>query len=276
MANKLEERLYSSASTKEEYLDMSSLKRRLHLVAKGVDVPQLSAERVAPLLPNQGSQTSQNNSNNVPRNHNNQPCRSSIEGSGSMVLNPQQTDTQMLLQATPNQLNPNSIKRPEGITNTQSEKRKQLALQQRRLILLRHSKLCKLPNCNTKFCSQLKTHWAHIQQCTALDCQVQHCLSSRSVLSHQYYCKRKATSDSCQICVPVKQFYRKLGDDDDGDNWNDDWNNFSLFETERRDRASSTNLTPLPPNDTTGNQALIEDIQTKQAVITQICSQKVR
>lgn len=276
MANKLEERLYSSASTKEEYLDMSSLKRRLHLVAKGVDVPQLSAERVAPLLPNQGSQTSQNNSNNVPRNHNNQPCRSSIEGSGSMVLNPQQTDTQMLLQATPNQLNPNSIKRPEGITNTQSEKRKQLALQQRRLILLRHSKLCKLPNCNTKFCSQLKTHWAHIQQCTALDCQMQHCLSSRSVLSHQYYCKRKATSDSCQICVPVKQFYRKLGDDDDGDNWNDDWNNFSLFETERRDRASSTNLTPLPPNDTTGNQALIEDIQTKQAVITQICSQKVR
>ena len=244
MANKLEERLYSSASTKEEYLDMSSLKWRLHLVAKGVDVPLLSARRVAPLLPNQG----------------NQPFRSSIEGSGGMVLNPQS----------------NSIKRPESITNTQTDKRKQLALQQRRLILLRHSKLCKLPNCNTKFCSQLKIHWEHIQQCTALDCQVQHCLSSRSVLSHQYYCKRKATSGSCQICVPVKQFYRKLGDDDDGDNWNDDWNNFSLFETERRDKASSTNLTPLFPNDTTGNQALIKDIQTKQAVITQICSQKVR
>ena len=46
---------------------MPSLKQRLLLFARGVNVPQLSAQHVAPLLPNQGSQTSQNNSN-VPQN----------------------------------------------------------------------------------------------------------------------------------------------------------------------------------------------------------------
>ena len=46
---------------------MSSLKQRLLLFARGVNVPQLSAQRVAPLLPNQGSRTSQKNSN-VPQN----------------------------------------------------------------------------------------------------------------------------------------------------------------------------------------------------------------
>ena len=46
---------------------MSSLEQRLLLFARGVNVPQLSAQRVAPLLANQGSLTSQNNSN-VPQN----------------------------------------------------------------------------------------------------------------------------------------------------------------------------------------------------------------
>ena len=151
MAKKLEEHLYSSASTKEEYLDMSSLKQRLHLVAKGVDVPQLSAQRVAPLITNQGSQTSQYG-NDVTQNNSTHPFTSSLEGSISTGLNPQQTNTQMVQQARHTQLNTNSIKKPESIASTQKEKKKQLALQQRRLILLRHSKLCKLLNCTTKFC----------------------------------------------------------------------------------------------------------------------------
>ncbi|KAL7549416.1 hypothetical protein ACHAWF_012686 [Thalassiosira exigua] len=40
MAKKLEEHLYRSAHTKEEYIDPASLKRRLHLIAKGVGIPK--------------------------------------------------------------------------------------------------------------------------------------------------------------------------------------------------------------------------------------------
>eukprot|EP01082_Thalassiosira_pseudonana_P006313 g5905.t1 g5905 contig20:403092-405730(+) len=45
MATKLEEHLYRSAHTKEEYIDPASLKRRLHLIiAKGVGVPKSGNE----------------------------------------------------------------------------------------------------------------------------------------------------------------------------------------------------------------------------------------
>lgn len=40
MAKKLEEHLYRSAHTKDEYVDPASLKRRLHLIAKGVGIPK--------------------------------------------------------------------------------------------------------------------------------------------------------------------------------------------------------------------------------------------
>lgn len=40
MAKKLEEHLYRSSHTKNEYIDPASLKRRLHLIAKGVGVPK--------------------------------------------------------------------------------------------------------------------------------------------------------------------------------------------------------------------------------------------
>jgi len=40
MTKKLEEHLYRSAHTKEEYIDPASLKRRLHLIAKGVGIPK--------------------------------------------------------------------------------------------------------------------------------------------------------------------------------------------------------------------------------------------
>ena len=40
MAKKLEEHLYRSAHTKDEYIDPASLKRRLHLIAKGVGIPK--------------------------------------------------------------------------------------------------------------------------------------------------------------------------------------------------------------------------------------------
>lgn len=40
MAKKLEEHLYRSAHTREDYIDPASLKRRLHIIAKGVGLPK--------------------------------------------------------------------------------------------------------------------------------------------------------------------------------------------------------------------------------------------
>ena len=41
MAKKLEEHIYRSAHTKDEYINPASLKRRLHLIAKGVGIPKI-------------------------------------------------------------------------------------------------------------------------------------------------------------------------------------------------------------------------------------------
>ena len=41
MAKKLEEHIYRSAHTKDEYVNPASLKRRLHLIAKGVGIPKI-------------------------------------------------------------------------------------------------------------------------------------------------------------------------------------------------------------------------------------------
>ena len=40
MAKKLEEHLYRSALTKEEYVDQSTLKKRLQMIAHGLGVPK--------------------------------------------------------------------------------------------------------------------------------------------------------------------------------------------------------------------------------------------
>ena len=47
MAKKLEEHLYRSAHLKDAYIDLASLKKRLHLIAKGVGIPKSNTPSVS-------------------------------------------------------------------------------------------------------------------------------------------------------------------------------------------------------------------------------------
>ncbi len=47
MAKKLEEHLYRSAHLKDEYVDLASLKKRLHLITKGVGIPKSNTPSVS-------------------------------------------------------------------------------------------------------------------------------------------------------------------------------------------------------------------------------------
>eukprot|EP00804_Cyclotella_cryptica_P008134 CCRYP_004622-RC/>CCRYP_004622-RC protein AED:0.01 eAED:0.01 QI:2408/0.8/0.83/1/1/0.83/6/813/1435 len=382
MAKKLEEHLYRSAQTKEEYMDLSSLKRRLHLIAKAVGVPKFGyqSELRAPvsavsnvvgtnmnqhvmqptnaanlnngmqrnnaMQPNNDMQA--NNavqlSNGMQANNAMQPQNNAVQpfATGSQEasgLNPQQMKSQLsqLQQIRENVQNgtPSSVfvsseqmlsdpsfkaaipdSSHSNGTDTSSidprAEKKNLVLQQqqRRLLLLRHSKLCRIgPNCDTKFCPQMVILWKHLKYCRGKTCPVPHCVSSRCVLSHHRNCKRRGLSASCEICYPVAKYIRRLTGDTDGDHWNDDWDNFSVFEADgdgygdgdgEIDSSTSTadnimsnssgpihgeisasGLTPQPhiqlnePASVIGIQALQNDIEQKQAVLAQIRRQKV-
>lgn len=367
IAKKIEEHLYRSAPTRDEYLDTSSLKRRIHLIAKGVGIPKLSEDgntssfldqiqSMGASLDIMLQQNSIQMNNSVPSQHmhqsNMQPPNNmqqamqplSTCSQGNVVLNPQQMQiTPQMLQQLQTQQSTNNAPQSAQILNAQpasagtpgssraddalaKKKAQVLQQQQRRLMLLRHSKLCRNPECTTKFCPQMIVLWKHLQFCRAKTCPVPHCVSSRCVLTHHLNCKQKNISNSCEICFPVKQLVEKLGDTD-GDDWNDDWGvsacsciritfrlknsyifqsqNCSPFETEGGEGESVTTSNaastaaiitsnasdPLatmagllsqaqlqlnqPPRAPDDSQGLIEDIQKKHAVLTQIRTQKV-
>ena len=345
MAKKLEEHLYRSAQTKDEYLNSSSLKRRLHLIAKGAGVlksPKSNNSTSAPptnqnvgtplvqnscILPqnmmrpvaNLQAQTMTQPSGTTPQNNDAQRFAAGSEGSENISFS-QQISPQLLQQLRMQQIQsqpaaiaypsaPMHISQPSApmhisqpsATNTpencsrkgepRAEKKKQVLLQQqRRLELLRHSKLCKTPNCITKFCAQMSTLWKHLKNCKSKTCPVPHCVSSRCVLCHHANCKRKGLSDTCEICSPVKQ--RGLQGDVASDDWNDDWDNFSVFEPDGEgasvissSRAASAISNPsvqqvsmpvpqIPQSQPHDHQSLLDDIQKKHAVLAQIRSQK--
>ena len=342
MAKKLEEHLYRSALTKDEYSNPSTLKRRLHFTAKGIGVLRSTAKSTSapapltnqstgmPLVQNNSMppqkmmqpganlqhQTPMQSSDNAPQNNGIQLLAAGSQGPGSMSSS-QQISSQMFqqqLQMQQIQSQTAAIACPpasmlinqSSTTNTsencsrksdaRAEKKKQVLLQQqRRLELLRHSKLCKTPNCTTKFCVQMGTLWKHLKYCKAKTCPVPHCVSSRCVLSHHANCARKGLSDTCEICFPVQQ--RCLQEDGAGDDWNDDWDNFSVFEADGEgasvissNGAASTMSNPsvqqvsmpvlmpvpqIPESQPHDHQSLLGDIHKKHSVLAQIRSQKV-
>lgn len=216
MAKKLEEHLYRSAHTREEYLDPSSLKRRLHLIAKGVGVPkntppndQMNQSMGGPMAQNLIQQLQQNNLI--------EPLAAGSQGQHNTMLSSQQMPPQMLQQlqmqqVMQNQSSSNAIVQIQNANDSGANfqaidgarKKQVLQQQQKRLMLLRHSKLCKIPSCKTKFCPQMIVLWKHLKFCRGKTCPVPHCVSSRCVLSHHRNCKRRNLSNTCEICGPVK------------------------------------------------------------------------
>jgi hypothetical protein len=58
MAKKLEEHLYRSAHLKDAYIDLASLKKRLHLIARGVGIPKSNTPSVVSVVSSIGTQHS--------------------------------------------------------------------------------------------------------------------------------------------------------------------------------------------------------------------------
>lgn len=85
---------------------------------------------------------------------------------------------------------------------------------QQRLLLLHHSAKCPHEDgrCSvTSHCAEMKRLWKHMDQCKDNNCQVPHCYSSRTILSHY----RKCNEPACPACGPVREIARKARKDDD-------------------------------------------------------------
>eukprot|EP00978_Attheya_sp_CCMP212_P043915 scaffold294920_cov59-Attheya_sp.AAC.5 len=98
-----------------------------------------------------------------------------------------------------------SGKKPAG---GDAEWQSKIKHKQRRLLLLRHASKCQYEDgaCPvTPFCPSMKKLWKHIADCKDQLCKVQHCVSSRYVLSHYKRCK----DVRCPACGPVRETIRK-------------------------------------------------------------------
>jgi Bromodomain/TAZ zinc finger len=96
---------------------------------------------------------------------------------------------------------------PNGGNKNDAEWQK-IRHKQQRLLLLRHASRCEHESGKcpvTPHCSSMKRLWDHIAVCKNQTCTVQHCLSSRYVLSHYRRCK----DTHCPACGPVRDNIQK-------------------------------------------------------------------
>ncbi|GKY92630.1 hypothetical protein MPSEU_000233100 [Mayamaea pseudoterrestris] len=95
------------------------------------------------------------------------------------------------------------------------QKKRVIAQQQQRLLLLRHASKCMAgPACTTRFCPQMVTLWRHMKTCRDKKCRTPHCLSSRCVLNHYRICKSQGKTATCEVCGPVMAKIKQLERED--------------------------------------------------------------
>lgn len=198
MAKSLEEHLYRSAQTKEEYLDQSTLKKRLQLIAHGLELHRTtssnSVQSMGSSASNNMMQTSQSGNNTGNQGLGGIP---GMMNNGMGGQNP--------IGMMQNFGNNNPMQDPVN-DRIATQKKKVIRQQQQRLLLLRHASKCKLGSaCTTKFCDQMTTLWKHMKKCRDKNCKVSHCLSSRCVLNHYRICKSQGRTATCEVCGPVME-----------------------------------------------------------------------
>ena len=224
MAKSLEEHLYRSALTKEEYMDQNTLRDRLQNIAQNLESHQSNNSNVVgKLQPNDSQQLQEllraQGGNNTGGGMN--PIDSGNIMGGVMGGNANNNNNNMsdsmrrrsnaeqqidALAHRNLQLNPSSGDSVGGSGDPQ----KVIRQQQQRLLLLRHASKCKLgPECTTRFCAQMKPLWQHMKRCRDKDCQTRHCQSSRCVLTHYRICKSQGKTANCEICGPVMEHIRR-------------------------------------------------------------------
>lgn len=223
MAKKLEEHLYRSAVTKEAYIDPASLKRRLHLIAKGVgftksggggNIATIARGNITSgqvVLANRGMALDAIKNARGNKNQNAVPMEAVSRGPANSSLN---NAPQPQLQAranndAPNQSQTQQLKSDGRSVSSQQDSTssgtpKKVLQQRRRLALLRHASNCNAGSaCQTKFCPQMIELWKHIRKCRDKNCKKSHCMSSRCVLNHYRQCKAANKTATCNICAPV-------------------------------------------------------------------------
>jgi len=97
---------------------------------------------------------------------------------------------------------------PSSAVDDPTYDRSRLRHKQQRLLLLRHASKCPFPEGQcpvTGMCGGMKRLWRHISACKDQTCSVQHCMSSRYVLSHYRRCKE----EQCAACEPVREVIRQ-------------------------------------------------------------------
>lgn len=210
MAKSLEEHLYRSAQSKEEYLDQTTLKKRLQLIAHGLEVHRSSSSGSL------GSAGSNNINNNMLQMQQQQQGGLAMgrQGGGGIPgiivgdSNGMGGQNQMeMIQLLGGTSGGGSLPPQEPVNDrVAAQKKKVIRQQQQRLLLLRHASKCKLgAACTTKFCGQMMTLWKHMKKCRDRNCKVSHCLSSRCVLNHYRICKSQGRTATCEVCGPVME-----------------------------------------------------------------------
>ena len=78
-----------------------------------------------------------------------------------------------------------------------------------RLLLLQHASSCSNTDgkCElTKYCTEMKCLWYHINKCYDPECKVKHCLSSKKLMMHYEQCM----DINCEVCSPVRKNFARL------------------------------------------------------------------
>ena len=227
MAKSLEEHLYRSAFTKEEYMDQNTLRDRLQIIAQNLESHQSNnSNLVGKLQPNDSQQLQEllraqggNNTGGGMNPIDSGNIMGGVMGGNANNNNNNMSDSmrrrsnaQQQIDALAHrnlQLNPSNGDIVGG-SGGGGDPQKVIRQQQQRLLLLRHASKCKLgPECTTRFCAQMKPLWQHMKGCRDKDCQTRHCQSSRCVLTHYRICKSQGKTANCEICGPVMEHIRR-------------------------------------------------------------------
>lgn len=225
MAKSLEEHLYRSALTKEEYMDQSTLRERLQNIAQNLEshqsnnmnsnnqmqngLQQNDTRQLQELLRSQGGNNNGGGMNQMDNRNN------SMGGMmGGNMSNDNMNDRRRSAQQQIDALARNNMgmsqRSSSGESGSGGDPQKVIRQQQQRLLLLRHASKCKLgPECTTRFCAQMKPLWQHMKRCRDKDCQTRHCQSSRCVLTHYRICKSQGKTSTCEICGPVMEHIQR-------------------------------------------------------------------
>lgn len=233
MAKSLEEHLYRSALTKEEYMDQNTLRERLQNIAQNLESHQSNNMNPSNQMQNRLQQNdtqqlqellrAQGGNNNNSGGMNPMDDRSNTMGglmggnannSNNNNMNDRRRSAQQQIDALARGnlqgLNQRSSSNGDGGGGSSGDPQKVIRQQQQRLLLLRHASKCKLgPECSTRFCAQMKPLWQHMKRCRDKDCQTRHCQSSRCVLTHYRICKSQGKTATCEICGPVMEHIQR-------------------------------------------------------------------